>query len=270
MALSPNMNVMLRAVEKASKSLIRDFGEVEQLQVSMKGPGDFVSNADLRAEKILHAELSKARPDWGFLMEEKGEIKGAASEYRWIIDPLDGTSNFLHGMPHWAISLALEHNGEVIAGVVYDPVKDELFRAEKGSGAFMKNKRLRVSGRKDLALSCIASGAPAVSRRSNQTVWLNQIEALLPRVSGLRRWGAASLDLTYVAAGRYEGYFEDGLKPWDVAAGALIVREAGGFVGTLSGQGDPVYDGSVLATNAGVKDELKKLLSDASAKAAAA
>src|SRR5687768_12366754 len=198
MALSPNMNIMLRAAEKASKSLIRDFGEVEQLQVSLKGPGDFVSAADTRAEKIIHEELSKARPGFGFLMEEHGEIKGSDEENRFIIDPLDGTTNFLHGLPHWAISIALEHRGEIVAGIVYDPIKDEMFRAEKGGGAFMRNKRLRVSGRKDLALSVIAAGAPALSR-NNQDVYLRQLEALLKSVAGVRRYGAASLDLAYVA-----------------------------------------------------------------------
>jgi myo-inositol-1(or 4)-monophosphatase len=269
MALSPNMNVMLRAAEKASRSLIRDFGEVEQLQVSLKGPGDFVSAADMRAEKIIHEELSKARPNFGFLMEEQGEIKGSDGEFRWIIDPLDGTTNFLHGLPHWAISIALEQRGEIVAGIIYDPIKDEMFRAEKGSGAFMKNKRLRVSGRKDMALSVIAAGAPALNRNDHGT-YLSQLAALLKSVAGVRRYGAASLDLAYVAAGRYDGYWEDDLKPWDVAAGILIVREAGGFAGTLSGQGNPVYDGDLLAANQGILDPLRTILTSAIGKKGAA
>lgn len=269
MALSPTMNVMLRAVEKAARSLTRDFGEVEQLQVSLKGPGDFVSAADMRAEKILHEELLKARPGFGFLMEEQGEIAGTDGEYRWIIDPLDGTTNFLHGLPHWAISVALEFRGEIVAGVVYDPIKDEMFRAEKGGGAFMRNKRLRVSGRKDLNLSVIASGDPAI-QNPNKARYLRQTELLMKSVAGIRRYGAASLDLTYVAAGRYEGYWEEGLKPWDVAAGMLIVREAGGIVGTVSGKGDPVHDGDIIAANPLLMDNLRKILSSASKETAAA
>ena len=262
MALSPTMNVMLRAVEKASKSLVRDFGEVEQLQVSTKGPGDFVSAADHRAEKILFEELKKSRPDFGFLMEEQGEVKGADNEYRWIIDPLDGTSNFLHGLPHWAISLALEKNGEVVAGIVYDPIKDELFRAEKGNGAFMRNKRLRVSGRRDLNISIIAGGGPNLSRKTtHREVFMKQLHSVLENTAGFRRNGAASLDLAYVAAGRFEGYWEDALNPWDVAAGALIVKEAGGFIGTVRGSGNPVYDGDILATNALLSDKIRLLLS---------
>ena len=269
MALSPTMNVMLRAAEKASKSLIRDFGEVEQLQVSMKGPGDFVSAADTRAEKIIYEELLKGRPGFGFLMEEQGEIKGTDGEYRWIIDPLDGTTNFLHGIPHWAISIALEYNGEIVAGIVYDPVKDEMFRAEKGNGAFMRNKRLRVSGRKDLALSVVACADPAIGRKS-QPKFIKQVATVMKSVAGIRRFGAASLDLTYVAAGRYEGYWEENLKPWDVAAGALIVKEAGGMVGTVSGKGSYVYDGDIIAANPLVMDPLRKLLVSASAETAAA
>lgn len=268
MALSPNMNVMLRAVEKASRSLVRDFGEVEQLQVSLKGPGDFVSAADLRSEKILFEELSKARPDFGFLMEEKGEVKGNDPTTRWIIDPLDGTTNFLHGIPHWAISLALEQNGEITAGIIYDPVKDEMFRAEKGTGAFMRNKRLRVSGRKDMGISIIAGGSPIA--RGTKDLYINQINAVLETGAGFRRLGAASLDLAYVAAGRYEAYWEQNLKAWDAAAGALIVREAGGFVGTVSNSGNPVYDGDILATNSAMMDPLRKLLSTAGKSTAAA
>lgn len=261
MALSANMNVMLRAAEKASKSLIRDFGEVEQLQVSMKGPGDFVSAADHRAEKIIFEELQKARPDFGFLMEERGVVKGEHPDTRWIVDPLDGTTNFLHGIPYWAISIALEQRGEVIAALVYDPIKDEVFRAEKGTGAFMRNKRLRVSGRKDLSLCVIAGGTPGPHpKRDNMADYLHQVDGIFRSGAGYRRNGAAALDLSYVAAGRLDAYWEDDLKAWDVAAGALIVREAGGYIGTVRNQGDPIYDGDILATNSSLTEPIRKLL----------
>lgn len=269
MALSPTMNVMLRAVEKAARSLTRDFGEVEQLQVSMKGPGDFVSAADMRAEKILHEELLKARPGFGFLMEEQGEIAGTDGEYRWIIDPLDGTTNFLHGLPHWAISVALEFRGEIVAGVVYDPIKDEMFRAEKGGGAFMMNKRLRVSGRRDLSSSLIATGMIAPMRATHKN-HSRQVNAVAARTGDVRRFGSAALDLAYVAAGRYEGYWESNLKPWDIAAGCLIVKEAGGFVSSIQGSDNPVYNGNIVAANHSLFDELKKTLVAASAEKDAA
>lgn len=263
------MNVMLRAAEKASRSLVRDFGEVEQLQVSQKGPADFVSAADIKAEKIIFEELKKARPEFGFLMEEQGEVKGSDSEYRWIIDPLDGTTNFLHGIPHWAISIALEYRGEITAGIIYDPIKDEMFRAEKGGGAFMRNKRLRVSGRKDLALSVVATGDGTVNRATLPRL-MRQLDSVSKLVSGTRRLGAASLDLAYVAAGRYEGYWEEGLKPWDAAAGALIVREAGGMIGTISGKGNCIYDGDMIATNAAMMEPLRKVLQNAAVSTEAA
>lgn len=261
MALSPNMNVMLRAAEKAARSLLRDFGEVEQLQVSQKGPADFVSAADHRSEEILYEELSRARKDWGFLMEERGEIKGSAP-YRFIIDPLDGTNNFLHGIPHWNITIAVEENGEIVAGIVYDPIRDEMFRAEKASGAFLRNKRLRISGRKDLSQSMIATGTPALTRGDYQQ-YMPQMLAVMQKTSGLRRMGAAALDLAYVAAGRFEGFWEYNLKPWDIAAGGLIVKEAGGFISSIHGNDNPVYNGNVVAGNGKVFDELKKTLLNA-------
>lgn len=268
MALSPNMNVMLRAVEKAARSLLRDFGEVEQLQVSQKGPADFVSAADHRSEQILFEELSHARKDWGFLMEERGEVKGSGP-YRFIVDPLDGTANFLHGIPHWNITIAIEENGEIIAGVVYDPIRDEMFRAEKSTGAFLRNKRLRISGRKEMAQSMIATGTPALSR-GDYKQFMPQAEAVMKKTAGLRRMGAAALDLAYVAAGRYEGYWEHNLKPWDLAAGALIVKEAGGFISSIHGNDNPIYNGSIVAGNAKIFDELKKTLVTASAEKDAA
>lgn len=262
MALSPHINVMLRAAEKAAKSLIRDFGEVEQLQVSRKGPGDFVSNADHRAEEIIYTELSKARPGYDFLMEERGEVKngtGAAGASRWIVDPLDGTANFLHGLPHWCISIALEENGEITAGIVFDPVKDEVFRAEKGNGAFMRNKRLRVSGRTDPDAAMVVTGAPlrAVASRA---LFMRECTAMQDRGVSLRRFGAAALDLAYVAAGRYEAFWERDLHPWDMAAGVLIVKEAGGRVSQISGKDDPVFNRNILAANAALYDEMKKIL----------
>lgn len=268
MALSPNMNVMLRAAEKAARSLVRDFGEVEQLQVSQKGPADFVSAADHRSEQIIFEELSKARKDFGFLMEERGEIKGTSNS-RFIVDPLDGTTNFLHGIPHWNITIALEENGEIVAGIVYDPIKDEMFRAEKGGGAFMMNKRLRVSGRRDLSSSLIATGMIAPMRATHKN-HSRQVNAVAARTGDVRRFGSAALDLAYVAAGRYEGYWESNLKPWDIAAGCLIVKEAGGFVSSIQGSDNPVYNGNIVAANHSLFDELKKTLVAASAEKDAA
>lgn len=263
MALSPNMNIIIRAAEKAGRSLIRDFGEVEQLQVSRKGPGDFVSAADKRSEEIIFEELRKARPDYCFMMEESGEVKGDNPDYCWIIDPLDGTTNFLHGLPHWCISIALEERGEVIAGAVFDPVKNELFRAEKGTGAFIRNKRLRVSGRDKLETALVTTGAP---KRAKDTVnqFIAEYEAMIDKVPGLRRYGAAALDLAYVAAGRFDGFWERDLNPWDMAAGYLIVREAGGLISQIDGRGNPIHKGNVLAANAELYDIFKKILAGAS------
>ena len=263
---SPDLNVMIKAAEKAARSLIRDFGEVEQLQVSQKGPGDFVSAADKRAEEIIFEELKTARPRFGFLMEESGEIAGTGNDdnKRFIIDPLDGTTNFLHGIPHWAISIALEIDGEVTIGLVYDPVKDEMFTAEKGGGAFFsRRKRLRVSGRRDLMQSTIACGAP---RRAvvKQERFLREYKAVLSVAPGIRRYGAAALDLAYVAAGRYEGFWERDLKAWDIAAGVLIVKEAGGYAKDIDSESkNPIETGDVLASNTDLYSELKKIIKNA-------
>lgn len=260
-ASSPNLNVMIRAAEKAARSLLRDFGEVEQLQVSQKGPGDFVTAADKRSEKILFEELQKARPDFSFHMEESGKFEGKDTESVFIIDPLDGTTNFLHGIPHWAISIGLEEKGVITAGVVYDPVKDEMFTAEKGQGAFVqRRKRLRVSGRSDPLLSAVATGAPRRSETSRST-FKKEYEAVRDMQVTLRRFGAAALDLAYVAAGRYEGFWERSLAPWDVAAGYLIVKESGGFICDLDDdKNDPVKTGNVLAANEGLFQPMKKVL----------
>ena len=250
---------MIKAAEKAGRSLVRDFGEVEQLQVSRKGPGDFVTAADLRAEEILFYELSKARPDFGFLMEERGKAGKQDAESVWIVDPLDGTSNFLHGVPHWCISIALEEKGEVVAGIIHDPVKDETFRAEKGGGAFIRNKRLRVSGRKSMDGAMIATGQP-VREQGRENLFIREYEAILKQSLGIRRFGAAALDLAYVAAGRYEGFWERGLKPWDMAAGYIIVKEAGGRISDIEGKSNPVRGDNVLAANADLFDELRQIL----------
>lgn len=253
---SPTMNVMIKAAEKAARSLVRDFGEVENLQISQKGPGDFVSAADKRAEKLIFEELQRARPEYSFLMEESGSVKGSNSDYRWIVDPLDGTSNFLHGLPHWAISIALEHKGEIIAGLVQDPVKDEIFHAEKGGGAFMRRQRLRVSGRKDIERSIAAYGEPDRSPSFNM-----EHDALRKEGIALRRFGAAALDVCYVAAGRLDVFWERNLNPWDLAAGYIILKEAGGSACDLDNDSKhPAFTGNILASNAELFHKTKQIL----------
>jgi myo-inositol-1(or 4)-monophosphatase len=249
MAGSANLNLMIKAVRKAARSLVKDFREVENLQVSVKGPGDFVSRADRESERIIKEELRGGRPTYGWLGEESGEEKGEDPTRRWIVDPLDGTTNFLHGLPHWAVSIALEHRGEVVAGVVYDPVKDELFWAEKGQGAWMNDRRMRVSGRRDMASAIFATGVPFGGRGALPAT-LQDLARLMPVCAGVRRWGAASLDFAYVAAGRVDGYWERGISPWDMAAGMILVREAGGLVGPVRDGGRPFEDGAVIAANA--------------------
>ncbi len=259
---TPVMNVMMRASEKAARTLLRDYNEVEHLQVSEKGPGDFVSAADRRAEEIIFEELKKARPDYSFLMEESGAVEGKNPDYRWIIDPLDGTTNFLHGLPHWAISIALEHKGEIIAGLIHDPVKDEIFHAEKGKGAFMRRRRLRVSGRNDMSNAIIATGGVHVGfSAAKKKRYMAEYMAIHNVSPCVRRFGAAALDLAYVAAGRYEGFWERDLKSWDVAAGIIIVKEAGGFISDLDDiRKNPVNTGNILATNNNLFDSIGKVL----------
>lgn len=257
---SPLLNVMCNAAFKAARGLVRDFGEVENLQVSRKGPGDFVSTADKKAEEILYKELKKARPSYGFIMEEGGIISGE-EESTWIIDPLDGTTNFLHAIPHFAISIGLQKGSEIIAGVIYDPIKDELFYAEKGGGAFLNERRLRVSSRQNLQDALLATGIPfARHPETERLTFQRTLEQIMPLVAGVRRFGAASLDLAYVAAGRYEGYWEPWLPPWDMAAGLVIVREAGGYLCDLQGGEDILGTGSVLATNQSLYAPLKEIL----------
>jgi myo-inositol-1(or 4)-monophosphatase len=255
---SANINVMVQAAHKAARHLVRDFGEVENLQVSIKGPGDYVSAADHRAEQILHRELSRVRPGFGFLMEESGTHEGQGDQ-RWIVDPLDGTTNFLHGLPHFAISVALERHGELVAGVVYDPIKDELFCAEKGAGAYLNDRRLRVSRRSDLANSLIGTGIPVLDWHGRGQGFAQQLDRVSAEVAGIRRLGTASLDLAYVAAGRLDGFWEYGLKPWDMAAGIVLIREAGGMVGRLE-DGDLLSPGTLVAGNQGIYPQLTELL----------
>ncbi|MCA8883419.1 MAG: inositol monophosphatase [Rhodobacteraceae bacterium] len=246
---SANLNVMIKAARKAGRSLVKDFREVENLQVSMKGAGDFVSKADTTAEDILKEELLGARPSYGWLGEERGEEPGQDPTRRWIVDPLDGTTNFLHGMPHWAVSIGLEHKGEMVAGVIFDPAKDEMFYAEKGKGAWLnQSQRLRVSGRSKMIEAVFATGLP-FGGRPDLPATLQDLARLLPQCAGVRRWGAAALDLAYVAAGRYDGFWERGLQPWDMAAGIVIAREAGAFVEPVREGRDIFADRGVIAVN---------------------
>jgi len=258
------MNVMLTAARKAGRSLARDFGEVEQLQVSLKGPANFVSAADHRAEEILFAELSRARPGYGFLMEERGEVKGADATHRWIVDPLDGTTNFLHGIPVFAISVALERDGELVAGLVYNPADHETFTAEKGKGAFLNDKRIRVAARAELAAAVIGTGIPH-SGRPNHELFLKELRAVMAASAGVRRMGAAALDLAWTAAGRFDGFWEHGLRPWDVAAGIVILREAGAYVSDSTGKDRMLEDGGIVAGNETIHAKLLKLLKAAGA-----
>ncbi|MBI1366172.1 MAG: inositol monophosphatase [Alphaproteobacteria bacterium] len=253
------MTVMMNAARKAARGLRRDFGEIEALQVSKKGASDFVTAADMRAEQTIYEELSRARPKYGFVMEERGEIEGADNSNRWIVDPLDGTTNFLHGLPQFAISIALERDRQPYAGVVYNPATDELFWAEKGEGAFVNDRRIRVSGRRDLESALFATGLPFKGRPGRERS-LKEADRVLSETAGIRRFGAAALDLAYVAAGRFDAYWERGLNNWDVAAGVVLVREAGGVVTEIEGGARPALTGSILAANAEIYEQAKALL----------
>ena len=258
---SANLNVMIKAARKAGRSLVKDFREVENLQVSSKGPGDFVSRADREAERIIKEELRGARPSYGWLGEETGGDDGEDPTRRWIVDPLDGTTNFLHGLPHWAVSIALEHKGEIVAGVIFDAAKDEMYYAEKGMGAYCNETRLRVSGRSRMIESIFATGVP-FGGKSTLPATLQDLARLMPACAGVRRFGAAALDLAYVAAGRYEGYWERGIQPWDIAAGIVLVKEAGGFVGPVRDGRDIFESGGIIAGNAEMYEPLVKIIRD--------
>ena len=263
------VRIMEKAARKAGQRLRRDFGEVEHLQVSRKGPSDFVSKADQASERTLWEELKAARPGWGFELEEGGRIEGEPGKPRWIVDPLDGTSNFLHGIPHFAISIAAQEPradgkgwGDVIAGIVYQPITDESFWAEKSRGAWLQSRRLRVSARRHLDEALIATGTPYGSHGS-MGEWSAIANAIGPQVAGIRRFGAASLDLAWVAAGRYDGFWESDLAAWDTAAGCLLVREAGGFVTDYRGRSDSICDKQVLAGNDAMHSKLHKIVAGA-------
>ncbi|MBL6863768.1 MAG: inositol monophosphatase [Rhodospirillales bacterium] len=255
---SPNITVMIKAARKASSKLRRDFGEVEQLQISNKGPGDFVTNADIRTEEILRDTLDHARPGYGFLMEESGEIIGSEVNKRWIIDPIDGTTNFIHGIPHFAISIALEDNGEIVAGVVYEPINDQMFWAEKGNGAWLNDRRIRVSGRKHIRDSIFATGIPL--EKKNQKNIFKQIENVITASAGIRRFGSAALDLAYVAAGRFDGFWETNLNAWDIAAGIVLIKESGGMISEINGGENLLETGSVVATNPNLYTEFRRII----------
>jgi myo-inositol-1(or 4)-monophosphatase len=254
------LNVMVQAATKAGRSLAKDFGEVENLQVSVKGPADFVSNADKRAEEIVFNELQKARPTYSFLGEEGTEVKGSDGQHRWIVDPLDGTTNFLHGIPLFACAIALERNNEIVASVIYNPAMEELYTAEKGGGAWLNDrKRLRVANRRHLADAVVVTGINSRGRALD-VLQLKQLAQVVPAVSGIRRTGSASTDLAWLAAGRFDGYWEAGLAPWDVAPGFLMVREAGGVVSDYAGTAGAIWNGQVIAGNETIQGQLLKIV----------
>jgi len=256
---SANLNLMIKAARAAGRSLVKDFREVENLQASMKGAGDFVSKADLASEKIIRDLLVEGRPTYGWLAEESDEVEGQDPTRRWIVDPLDGTTNFLHGLPHWCISIALEHKGEIVSGVIFDPAKDEMFIAEKGQGAWMNQTRMRVSGRHKMIESLFATGLP-FGGRPELPATIRDLGRILPATSGVRRMGAAALDLAYVAAGRYDGYWERGIMPWDIAAGLVLIREAGGFAESLTPGGNPLETGDVVCANEKIFEQFTKII----------
>jgi myo-inositol-1(or 4)-monophosphatase len=269
MPYSATLNIMIKAARRAGRSLKRDLGEVENLQVSLKGPRNFVTAADRRAEEIVREELAKARPDYGFLGEEGGAHAGADNSHRWIVDPLDGTTNFLHGIPHFAVSIALERSGVVVAALTYNPANEELFVAERGKGAFLNDRRIRVAARKQLADAVVACGLPHFGR-GDLALARREIFAAQQHFGGLRRFGAATLDLAWVAAGRFDAFWESNLSPWDMAAGMLLVREAGGFVSDLDGGDAVLTKGHVAAGNDTMHRELLRLLQQAAKATSAA
>ena len=256
---SANINVIVKACRKAAKVLIRDFGEIEKLQVSVKGPGDFVTASDKKVEKILIEELQKARPNYSILSEEIGEIKND-KEFKWVIDPIDGTANFLHGIPHFAISIGLEHKDEIICGIIFDPIKDEMFVAEKGNGSFLNNQRIRVSARSKLEDCLIVTGGPRQNFKDKELAFREYEKFSSKVLTPVRKMGSASLDMAYVAAGRFDGFWQRNLNYWDIAAGIVIVKEAGGFVTDFIGNKEYIEKKTILVTNAKISGEMIKIL----------
>ena len=257
---SPKMNIIYKACMKASKALIRDFGEIEKLQVSSKGPGDFVSAADKRSEKIIIEELLKAHPDYGILSEESGEINKGNKNNRWIIDPIDGTLNFLNGIPHFSITIGYEENGEIICGLIFDPIKDELFFAEKGAGAFLNNSRIRVSKKNKLSESVLVTGGPKFNNDNKEEIFNEYVKISNQVNAPIRKFGSAALDIAYVASGRFDGYWQQDLRYWDIAAGLIILKEAGGFVDYLETDEKSHIKKNIIATNYDIHQELQSLL----------
>jgi len=256
---SANINVMVKTCRKAAKVLIRDFGEIEKLQVSLKGPGDFVTVSDKRVEKILIEELQKARPNYSILSEEAGQINNDES-FKWIIDPIDGTANFLHGIPHFAISIGLEHDDEIICGIVYDPIKDEMFVAEKGNGSYLNNQRMRVSSRSKLKDCIVFTGGPKLESQ-NKELALEEYKKFSSKILiPIRKLGSASLDMAYVAAGRCDGFWQRNLNYWDIAAGIILVKEAGGFVTDFEGENRYIENKTIVATNSRISKEMIEVL----------
>jgi myo-inositol-1(or 4)-monophosphatase len=253
------LNVMMKAARKAARQLVRDFGEVEKLQVSVKGPANFVTAADRKAEQTLRDELLTARPGYCFVGEEGGRIEGPDKTHTWYVDPLDGTTNFLHGIPQFAISIGLEREGTMIAGLVYNPVSDEMFIAERGKGAFLSDQRLRVAGRRSLQDAVVACGLPHRGR-GDLALFRTEFMAVQEQVAGLRRFGAAALDLAFIAAGRFDLYWERNLSSWDMAAGLLLVREAGGYVTDCNGHDTMFATGHIAAGNETLHKELLNIL----------
>ena len=253
------INVMVNAAIRAGRSLTRSFGEIEKLQVSLKGPADYVSEADRRSEDMIFEDLKKARPQYGFLLEEGGVVEGNDNSNKWIVDPLDGTTNFLHGIPHFCISIGLERDRDIFAGVIYDPINDQMFWAEQGKGAFLNERRIRVSTRKNPTECLFATGSPFAGLEGHKG-FLKQMENVMAESSGVRRTGSAALDMAYVAAGRYDGFWEKGIKPWDIAAGIVLIREAGGMVTDYQGQKSMLAKGEVIASNIELHRRFKKLL----------
>ena len=258
---SPLLNVMIKAAKKASTRLRRDFNELENLQVSTKGPANFVTSADIRTQEIIFNELFKAKPDWSFIMEEKAGIQSKTSNNRFIIDPIDGTTNFLHGNPNFSISIAAEVEGKLEMAMVYSPITDELFIAERGKGAYLNDKRIRIAGRKKLSESVIVTGIPHLGR-ADPLIFIKELEEFMPLVAGIRRSGSAALDLAWLAAGRYDGFWERNLSEWDIAAGILLVKEAGGIVTGINGNKDDLLKGNILAGNEGIHDLLLRKINN--------